>query len=257
MTFAQPVHGVYKFQAMSTCPISLESIPEGADIVIDGIIFDVCSILDLILTNGSESTHPITRRKFTPEQIHSIHERARQYSATREKLQRAHVYEWSAFTEMLERRGASRHHEMEHDSIVQWMTSQWDVMIERILSDDSIIERILSDDSPIEVLMRGIASIQLLVDHATTSRIVLRIVDNAVENSTNIALISRAHDLRRVLGLLLLFTQTLPELDEPASPTAIAAPAPEALAAPTTTSTGSLWGTDAAGRTVRRSARHT
>lgn len=114
-----------------TCPISLEPIPQGAEVDVGGgTLLDVRSALDMVLVQGAEAVHPYTRARLRPSVIRHIYQRAAQYPETRPHLVRLGILTEQTFDSAASSTGARVRDEAELDSVRAGLLSQWDRMLD-------------------------------------------------------------------------------------------------------------------------------
>jgi len=122
---------------MDTCPISLEPIPDGHAITLSGTTFDVESILGLLLVNGSEATHPHTRKPFKEEDLRSIYAVAVINSDTRKILEEKAITNINDFLSHLRVSGEARTQEVVSSSLQQAYETSWGALIDRVLYENA------------------------------------------------------------------------------------------------------------------------
>jgi hypothetical protein len=122
---------------MSTCPISLEPIPEGHAITLSGTTFDVESILGLLLVTGSGATHPHTREPFKEEDLRSVYAVALINSDTRKLLEEKEITNVNGFLSHLCVSGEARTQEVISSSLQQAYETSWGALIDRVLYENA------------------------------------------------------------------------------------------------------------------------
>jgi hypothetical protein len=192
----------------ATCPISLEPIPEGAAFEIDGTVFDIRSVLDMVLVQGFMASHPYTRQPIPREAFRRLHSAAMALPETRAQLQSQALGAWPEFVRRMSQLGSDSRQELMQSSVEQAFETAWSRMIDRVLEfgDDWVVrlhEQCRSDI--IELVFNTIR----IHGHNQALRYLMALIDRRCESTACIESISRMH---RIATLITGIFNVMPSL---------------------------------------------
>jgi hypothetical protein len=184
--------------ASATCPISMEPIPEGARFEVDGTAFDVRSVLDMVLVQGSMAVHPYTRQPLPAEVFARLHSSAMAFPETRALLLSRSLGAWPEFARRMAELGGRNQQELMQSSLAQAFETAWSRIFDALLESGADWQERLLRLCREEIVDLVLNTVRLQ-GHADARRNVVALIDRRCESTTCIESLQRLHRLAVVV----------------------------------------------------------